>query len=208
VTVVGTGGDALIQLRERPIELVLLDILLPDMNGFDVCRQVRQFSHVPVVMLTSLNRPDDIVLGFDLGADDYITKPFRIREVQVRIEAIMRRLQWRDIRLPNEHLHASGVAINERTQEVRVRGEIVHLTPIEYRLLRYLMERANRPVSKEELFEQVWGYDLAGGTNLVEVAVRRLRNKIEESPSHPALIVTVHAVGYKFVSDSSGSPTG
>ncbi|MCC6168493.1 MAG: response regulator transcription factor [Caldilineaceae bacterium] len=208
VTIAGTGADALTQVRAQPIELVLLDILLPDMSGFDVCREIRGFSHVPIVMLTSLNRPDDIVQGFDLGADDYITKPFRIREVQVRIEAIMRRMQWRETYQNTDHLHASGVSVNERAQEVRVRGAVVYLTPIEYRLLRYLMERANRPVSKKELFEQVWGYDLAGGTNLVEVAVRRLRNKIEEAPSHPLIIVTVHAIGYKFVSESSGRPTG
>jgi DNA-binding response OmpR family regulator len=195
-------------LREVAIELVLLDILLPDMSGFDVCREIRRVSQLPVVMLTSLNRTDDIVQGFDLGADDYITKPFRMREVQVRIDAILRRMQWRDAGTALEHLQVNCIVINERTQEVRVRGLPVHLTPIEYRLIRYLMERANRPISKEELFQQVWGYDLAGGTNLVEVAVRRLRNKIEEVPSHPQIIVTVHAVGYKLVSDSSGPSTG
>lgn len=203
MTIAATGADALAHLHKSAIELVLLDILLPDTNGFDVCREIRKFSYVPVVMLTSLNRTDDIVQGFDLGADDYITKPFRIREVQVRIEAILRRLQWHDVQVPSEHLQANGVTINERTQEVLVRGAPVHLTPIEYRLIRYLMERANRPISKEELFQHVWGYDLVGGTNLVEVAVRRLRNKIEEAPSHPQIIVTVHAVGYKFVTDSS-----
>lgn len=203
VTTAGTGLDALNALRRQNIELVLLDILLPDMNGFDVCREIRTFSQVPLVMLTSLNHTDDIVQGFDLGADDYITKPFRIREVQVRIDAILRRLQRYDPHPMSEILSGNGVSINERSQEVTVRGEEIHLTPIEYRLMRYLMERPNRPISKEELFREVWGYDLVGGTNLVEVAIRRLRNKIEETPAHPRLIVTVHAVGYKFVLDPS-----
>jgi len=206
VTLASTGGEALHLVRRLPIELMLLDIMLPDMSGFEVCRMVRQFSDVPLVMLTALNRPEDIVYGFDLGADDYITKPFRMREVQVRIDAILRRLRWQEHRSLTGQIQLNGVTLNERTQEVTVRGALIHLTPIEYRLLRYLMTRADRPISKEELFEQVWGYELVGGTNLVEVAIRRLRGKIEEKPSQPRLIVTVHAVGYKFVSEPAPSP--
>jgi DNA-binding response OmpR family regulator len=202
VTVVGCGQDALVTLRREPIEMVLLDIILPDMNGFDVCREVRKISEVPVVMLTSLNQPDDIVRGFDLGADDYVTKPFSLREVQGRIDAILRRVRWIEARPLTEQMLLNAVQLNERDQGVTVRGERVHLTPIEYRLLRYLMHRPDRPVSKGELFREVWGYDLAGGTNLVEVAVRRLRGKIEQDPSSPELVVTVHTVGYKFI----GSP--
>lgn len=208
VTVAGNGIDALKLVRTQPIDLILLDILLPDINGFEVCREIRKFSHIPIVMLTSLSRPDDIVQGFDLGADDYITKPFRIREVQVRIEAILRRLHWSETRRPNDPISANGVTVNEHTQEIIVRGRVVHLTPIEYRLIRYLIDRANRPISKEELFQQVWGYGMSGGTNLVEVAIRRLRNKIEEVPSQPRIIVTVHAIGYKFAVDSSGPSAG
>ncbi len=199
VTVVGTGQEALTTLRRDPIEMVLLDILLPDMSGFDVCREVRKISDVPLVMLTALNQPDDIVRGFDLGADDYVTKPFSLREVQGRIDAILRRVRWIEARPLTEQMTLNAVQLNERDQGVIVRGTRVHLTPIEYRLLRYLMHRPDRPVSKEELFREVWGYDLAGGTNLVEVAVRRLRGKIEEDPSSPELVVTVHTVGYKFI---------
>jgi len=199
VTVVGAGREALSALRLEPIEMVLLDIILPDMNGFDVCREVRKISDVPLVMLTSLNQPEDIVRGFDLGADDYVTKPFSLREVQGRIDAILRRVRWIEARPLTEQVTLNAVQLNERDQGVIVRGARVHLTPIEYRLLRYLMRRPDRPVSKEELFHEVWGYDLAGGTNLVEVAVRRLRGKIEEDPSSPELVVTVHTVGYKFI---------
>ncbi len=199
ITVVGEGRAALTVLRAEPIEMVLLDIMLPDMSGFDVCREIRKISDVPLVMLTSLNQPDDIVKGFDLGADDYVTKPFSLREVQGRIDAILRRVRWIEARPLTEQVTLNAVQLNERDQGVIVRGERVHLTPIEYRLLRYLMRRPDRPVSKEELFREVWGYDLAGGTNLVEVAVRRLRGKIEEEPSDPELVITVHTVGYKFV---------
>jgi DNA-binding response OmpR family regulator len=187
-------------IRHEPIELVLLDILLPDMSGFEICREVRKFSDVPVVMLTALNRTEDIVQGFSLGADDYITKPFSLREVQGRLEAILRRIRWIEARPLSDQFNLNGVILNERTQTVTARDREVHLTPIEFRLLRYLMHRPDRPISKEELFSQVWGYELVGGTNLVEVAIRRLRSKIEEDASTPKLIITVHTVGYKFVS--------
>jgi DNA-binding response OmpR family regulator len=205
VSLARTGGEALHMIRHEPIELVLLDILLPDMSGFDVCREVRKFSDVPVVMLTALNRTEDIVQGFSLGADDYITKPFSLREVQGRLEAILRRIRWIEARPLSDQFNLNGVTLNERTQTVTARDREVHLTPIEFRLLRYLMHRPDRPISKEELFSQVWGYELVGGTNLVEVAIRRLRSKIEEDASIPKLIITVHTVGYKFVSQADES---
>lgn len=201
VSLARTGSEALHMIRHEPIELVLLDILLPDMSGFDICQEVRKFSDVPVVMLTALNRTEDIVQGFSLGADDYITKPFSLREVQGRLEAILRRIRWIEARPLSDQFNINGVILNERTQTVIARDHEVHLTPIEFRLLRYLMHRPDRPISKDELFAQVWGYELVGGTNLVEVAIRRLRSKIEEDASSPKLIVTVHTVGYKFVSN-------
>lgn len=194
-----TGTDALQILSEEPVELVLLDIMLPDTNGFDVCRTIRTFSDVPIVMLTALNRTEDIVRGFDLGADDYVTKPFSLREIEGRIEAIIRRVHMLAQQQPTDQISLNGVTLNERTQTVTIRNTEINLTPIEYRLLHHLMVRADRPVSKRELFELVWGYDLTDGSNLVEVAIRRLRNKIEVTSSAPTHIVTVHAAGYKFV---------
>jgi len=208
VTAVGSGREALTALSHEPIEMVLLDILLPDMSGFDVCREIRRTSDVPLVILTSLDQPEDIIRGFDLGADDYVTKPFSVREVQGRIEAILRRVRWVEMRPLSEQIFLNSVHLNERDQGVTVRGTRVYLTPIEYRLLRHLMYRSDRPVSKEELFREVWGYDLVGGTNLIEVAVRRLRGKIEENPSDPKLVVTMHAVGYKFIGSPRPVDTG
>jgi two-component system, OmpR family, response regulator RpaB len=199
VAVVGTGAEALQMLRSEPIELVLLDIMLPDTNGFEVCRKIRAFSDVPLVILTALNRTEDIVRGFDMGADDYVTKPFSLREIEGRIDAILRRVRMLAQQPLTEQISLNGVTLNERTQTVTIGDDLIHLTPIEYRLLQYLMQRADRPISKRELFEHVWGYGMTGDANLVEVAIRRLRNKVEETPATPARIVTVHTAGYKFV---------
>ncbi len=192
------GREALERLAEDSIDLVLLDIIMPGMDGFEVCRVLREQSDVPIVMLTALNRSDDVVRGFGLGADDYITKPFSFREVQVRIEAILRRVYWQDRSVVPSRPETGDIVLNTDAHEAQVRGRTVQLTPIEYRLLRYMMGMPNRAVSKSELFRQVWGYDMVGSTNLVEVAVRRLREKIEEDPSNPVYLVTVHGVGYKF----------
>jgi len=203
------GGEALEIFNENSIDLVLLDVVMPEMDGFDTCTELRRRSDVPIVMLTALNRPDDIVRGFNLGADDYITKPFSFREVEVRLQAIMRRVSWINEQ-PEVHILEFGdVTLNDEVHEVTVRGELVHLTPIEYQLMHRLMSAPDRPIDKKDLFKSVWGYDLVGGTNLVEVAVRRLRSKIELDPSDPNCVLTVRGVGYKFSSkvDISGSPS-
>ena len=171
---------------------------MPGMDGFATCVELSKRSNVPVVMLTALNRPDDIVHGFGLGADDYITKPFTFREVEARLQAIMRRMSWMESQLDLQVLAFHDIVLNDEIHEVRVRGDIVHLTPIEYQLLRYLMSMPDKPVSKQDLFRNVWGYDMAGGTNLVEVAVRRLREKIEKDASSPEYLLTVRGAGYKF----------
>jgi DNA-binding response OmpR family regulator len=201
VSVARNGREALEVVASRKIDLVLLDIMMPEMDGFTACTELRKRSDIPIVMLTALNRPDDIVHGFNLGADDYITKPFTFREVEVRLQAILRRVYWSQERLDPSILTANEIVLNDDKHEVSVRGEIVHLTPIEYQLLRYLMTSPDRPISKDLLFQHVWGYDLIGGTNLVEVAMRRLREKIETDPSQPVYLLTVRGAGYKFNSE-------
>jgi two-component system, OmpR family, response regulator RpaB len=194
----GNGKEAMEVFKQMPIDLVLLDILMPDMDGYGLCSELRQRSDVPIIMLSALNRPDDVVYGFSLGADDYIAKPFQFREVEVRIQAILRRVAWLKERPDFNILAYNEIVLDSEAHEVRVRGELVHLTPIEFQLLRYLMKMPDKPVSKNELFQSVWGYDLVGDTNLVEVAIRRLREKIEENPSEPAYLLTVRGTGYKF----------
>jgi DNA-binding response OmpR family regulator len=194
------SGKAALEIaaKARP-DLVLLDVMMPEMDGFTTCIELRKRTDVPVVLLTALNRPDDIVHGFSLGADDYITKPFTFKEVEVRLQAILRRMNWNQERVTQQQvITVQDVMVNDDVHEVTVRGESVHLTPIEYQLLRTLMNSPDKPVSKEDLFQSVWGYNMAGGTNLVEVAMRRLREKVESDPSNPIYLLTVRGVGYKF----------
>lgn len=199
VLIARNGREALEVVAARKVDLVLLDVMMPVMNGFETCQELRKRTDVPIVLLTALNRPDDIVHGFSLGADDYITKPFIFREVEVRLQAILRRMNWNLERITQEQvIQVQDIVVNDDVHEVTVRGEIVHLTPIEYQLLRTLMNSPDKPVSKEDLFQSVWGYNIAGGTNLVEVAMRRLREKVEQDPSSPVYLLTVRGVGYKF----------
>jgi DNA-binding response OmpR family regulator len=194
------GNEAMQLFKQMPIDLVLLDILMPAMDGHTLCAELRKRSDVPIIMLSALNRPDDVVHGFSLGADDYISKPFQFREVEVRIQAILRRVAWLKERPDFNIISCREIVLDNDAHEVRVRGELVHLTPIEFQLLRYLMKLPDKPVSKNELFQSVWGYDLVGDTKLVEVAIRRLREKIEENPSQPGYLLTVRGTGYKFSS--------
>jgi DNA-binding response OmpR family regulator len=192
-----SGREALAHFAKDAVDLILLDIVLPDMSGFEVCQTIRAQSDIPIVMLTALNHTDDILRGFELGADDYITKPFAPSELLGRISAIVRRLDWQDAKAGRAGFIFGDMALDEGLERATVAGQTVCLSPIEARLLRYLMEHPNRAISKEELFQEVWGYELAGGTNLVEAAVRRLRTKVEEMPSTPTRILTVHGLGYK-----------
>ena len=203
VVVAHNGREALALVAKHKVDLVLLDVMMPEMDGFATCTELRKLSDMPIVMLTALNRPDDIVTGFNLGADDYITKPFTFREVVVRLQAILRRVNWNQGHSMSKGLVIDDVTIDEEQHEVRVRGELVHLTPIEFQLLHFLMNSPDRTVSKDDLFRNVWGYDMVGGTNLVEVAMRRLREKVEKDPSQPDYLVTVRGAGYKFSSQSS-----
>ncbi len=198
VITANNGQEALELFNHNPADLVLMDVMMPIMDGFTACVELRKRSDVPIVMLSALNRPDDIVYGFSLGADDYICKPFTFREVEARLQAIVRRIAWINERPDFQVMAFNDVVMDDDLHEVRVRDKVVHLTPTEYQLLRHLMSLPDRPVSKDELFQHVWGYSVAGGTNLVEVAMRRLREKIEEDPSQPSFLLTVRGAGYKF----------
>ncbi len=187
-------------LRDMP-DLVILDIMMPKRNGLEVLQEIRRRSDVPVIMLTALGRPDDVVKGLYLGADDYIPKPFTFKEVEARVRAALRRARWAREQRPPGVLQGCGVWLDAAAREVRVDGQPVHLTRIEFDLLYYLMCHRGQAVDKATLFREVWGYDYQGESNLVEVAIRRLRMKIEEDPTRPRRIVTVRGVGYKFCPD-------
>jgi DNA-binding response OmpR family regulator len=199
VVTASDGTEALSVFASYDFDLVLLDILMPGIDGFDVCSEIRRVSGVPIVMLTALNRPEDIVLGLELGADTYITKPFTFKEVEARIRAILRRATGRTESEFVQVLERGDVKLDSDLRAVTVAGNLVELTRTEYRLLHSLMTNAERPLSKDRLLETVWGYEASDtNSNIVELAIRRLRKKVEDDPSQPRRLVTVRGVGYKF----------
>ncbi len=192
------GQQALEIFDKTPVDLVILDVMMPKLDGFTVCQEIRRQSDVPIMIITALGNTSDVVKGLEAGADDYISKPFTFKEVLARVKALLRRAEWAKEDFSARNITIGDISVDVETQEVIVRDKNIHLAPTEFALLRYLMERAGKPVNKRDIFQAVWGTEYVGGTNLVEVAVRRLREKIEEDPSKPVYIQTVRGVGYKF----------
>jgi two-component system response regulator MtrA len=191
--VVGDGTRALPAVRELKPDVVLLDLMLPGMNGIDVCRAIRSESGVPIVMLTAKTDTVDIVLGLESGADDYVVKPFKPKELIARIRARVRRTETE----PAEQLSIGDVTIDVPAHQVVRTGEQVSLTPLEFDLLVALARKPRQVFTREVLLEQVWGYRHAADTRLVNVHVQRLRSKVERDPEHPEVVLTVRGVGYK-----------
>ncbi|MGD8965923.1 MAG: response regulator transcription factor [Anaerolineae bacterium] len=201
VLVAPTGQEALALARSRDPHLILLDIRLPDISGFDVCRQLRNEEfRQPIVMLTARDEEVDKVLGLELGADDYVVKPYSLRELISRIRAMLRRAYGELApRAAGDRLRFGEIEIDLDTLRVTRRGEPVDLTPTEFRLLRGLASRPGRPLSRETLIEDVWGYSSdVGSQRTVDAHMRHLRMKLEDDPAHPRWLVTVRGVGYKF----------
>jgi two-component system, OmpR family, response regulator MtrA len=191
--VVGDGTRALPAVRELRPDVVLLDLMLPGMNGIDVCRAIRTESGVPIVMLTAKSDTVDIVLGLESGADDYVVKPFKPKELIARIRARVRRTETE----PAEQLAIGDVTIDVPAHQVARAGEQIALTPLEFDLLVALARKPRQVFTREVLLEQVWGYRHAADTRLVNVHVQRLRSKVERDPEHPEVVLTVRGVGYK-----------
>jgi two-component system response regulator MtrA len=194
---VTNGLEALTAFEKQPVDVVILDVMMPYVDGFEACQRIREQSDVPIVILTSRDGTDDIVHGFELGADDYITKPFKTAELIARVESILRRVEGYKSRRAPPIVRIGPIEIDEPRHRVTVRGVEVNLTPMEFELLYFLAANAGQVFDRETLFREVWGYEYVGETNLVDVCVRRLREKVEETPSRPRLIVTVRGVGYK-----------
>ncbi|HMQ33624.1 MAG TPA: response regulator transcription factor [Chloroflexaceae bacterium] len=197
LTAVTNGLEALKAFERLPYDVVILDVMMPYVDGFEACQRIREKSDVPIVILTSRDGTDDIVHGFELGADDYITKPFKTAELIARVEAILRRVEGYKSRRAPPIVRVGPIEIDEPRHRVTVRGAEANLTPMEFELLYFLAANAGQVFDRETLFREVWGYEYVGETNLVDVCVRRLREKVEETPSRPRLIVTVRGVGYK-----------
>lgn len=179
-------------------DLVLLDLMLPGLSGEDVCKEIRRSSAVPIIMLTARDTEIDRVVGLELGADDYVTKPFSSRELLARIKAVLRRSS-RDGVGSDGVLEAGGIRLDPDRFEATVNGGPVHLPRKEFELLELLMENAGRVLTREKLIDEVWGSDYFGDTRTLDVHIKRLRAKCEADPHAPAHIVTVRGLGYKFV---------
>jgi len=200
-----TGMEALEAIRTRLPDIVLLDVMLPDLDGFETLRMLREFSNIPVIMLTAKGEENDRVYGLELGADDYITKPFGPRELSSRIKAVMRRVQD-SARTPDQAILKidDRLSVDYNRREVIVEGERIKLRPTEYRLLRHLIENAGWTVPHDQLLAKVWGYEYRDEAHYVRLYVNYLREKIEEDPSNPRYILTERGVGYRFADFKSG----
>ena len=193
------GEEALKLAKENAYDLILLDIMLPKNDGFEVCQQIREFSDVPIVMLTARNDDMDKILGLEYGADDYITKPFNILEVKARIKAIMRRTGKRDQGQVNDKMIVKGsMRIDCESRRVVIDDNEVNLTAKEFDLLELLAMNPNKVYSRENLLNIVWGYEYPGDARTVDVHIRRLREKVETNPSDPKYVYTKWGVGYYF----------
>ena len=188
------GAEAVPAFRNFDPDLILLDLMLPGMNGIDICREIRKESAVPIVMLTARTDTVDVVLGLESGADDYITKPFKPKELIARIRARLRRTEAED---PADIFEVGDLTIDVPQHTVTRGDEEIQLTPLEFDLLVEMARKPNQVHSREELLESVWGYRNASDTRLVNVHVQRLRSKIEHDPENPEIILTVRGVGYK-----------
>ncbi len=196
VTEAADGAAGLASYARAGADLVLLDLMMPGMPGTEVCRQLRATSNVPIIMVTARDSEVDTVVGLELGADDYITKPFSHRELVARIRAVLRR--GAEVDLTPDVVEAGGVRMDVERHELIVRGEPVKLALKEFELLELLLRNAGRVLTRGQLIDRVWGPDYVGDTKTLDVHIKRLRGKIEENPADPKLLLTVRGLGYRF----------
>ena len=196
-TVVADGALALTTFDQSGADLVLLDLMLPGLSGTEVCRELRQRSSVPIIMLTAKDSEVDIVVGLELGADDYVTKPYSTRELLARIRAVLRR-QTDDSDLDDGVLTAGPVRMDVDKHQVTVDGREIAMPLKEFELLELLLRNAGRVLTRGQLIDRVWGADYFGDTKTLDVHVKRIRSKIEPDPSNPRMLVTVRGLGYRF----------
>ncbi|MBM3658969.1 MAG: response regulator transcription factor [Actinobacteria bacterium] len=194
------GPEAIDRFDATHPELVILDVMLPRMSGVDVCREIRTRSQVPIIMVTARNAEIDAVVGLEVGADDYVTKPFRLRELVARVRAALRRAPRADAPAgtAEEQIEIGDVRVDVARHEVVVRGTLVPLPLKEFELLELLMLNAGRVLTRDVLIDRIWGPNYYGDTKTLDVHVKRLRSKIEDDPAHPTRIVTVRGVGYRY----------
>jgi two-component system KDP operon response regulator KdpE len=200
VTIALDGQNGLQQFHEKQPHLVILDVMMPHIDGWETCRRIRDVSTVPVIMLTALGSHQDIVKGLKMGADDYLVKPFHPEELQARVEAVLRRVRMPAPAAETSPLRFGGgdLIIDPANHQVMVQRKAIDLTPTEYDLLLFMAKRAGRILSTDVIFENVWPYDADAGPDSVKWYIWRLRNKIEKDPRNPRYILTERGIGYRF----------
>ena len=199
VEVAATGRTALEMFEAADYDLILLDLMLPELPGTEVCRSIRQHSNVPIIMLTAKDTEVDIVVGLELGADDYITKPYSSRELLARVRAMLRRAPSEPAaETAPELLESHGIVIDPDRHEVHVRGERVQMPLREFELLSFLMRNEGRVLTRGQLIDRIWGSDYFGDTKTLDVHIKRVRAKVEEQPKQPKIVHTIRGVGYRF----------
>jgi two-component system, OmpR family, response regulator RegX3 len=204
VSVARDGAEALDMFDDVQPDLVLLDVMLPKVSGLDVCRELRARSSVPIIMVTAKGAEIDTVVGLEVGADDYVTKPYRLRELVARMRAVLRRRASDDtvaaVVPTDEAVEVGDVRVDHERHEVLIRGDDVRLPLKEFELLALLLENAGRVLTRETLIDRVWGADYVGDTKTLDVHIKRLRSKVELDPANPTRIVTIRGLGYKYES--------
>jgi two-component system, OmpR family, KDP operon response regulator KdpE len=193
------GQQSLEQIESKEPTLVLLDVRMPGLNGFEVCKRIREFSTVPIIIVTAREQEEDRIRGLDLGADDYLTKPFGMGELLARVRAVLRRGQWDAIKSDQEsrpQITVGDLTINLVQQQVSVQGRVVELTPTEYHVVAYLAQNIGRIVTPDLLLEHVWGEEYVSEHHLLIVNINRVRRKMEPDPAHPIYIITRKGIGY------------
>ena len=200
ISIADNGKDGLEQFKSQDFDLVLLDLMIPELSGIEVCRAIRATSQVPIIMLTAKDSEIDKVVGLELGADDYVTKPYSSRELVARIKAVLRRGSIEpDSLSDNSGVHeVAGIRMDTERHQVSVNGRQIALPLKEFELLEFLLRNAGRVLTRGQLIDRVWGGDYYGDTKTLDVHIKRLRSKIESDPANPVLIQTIRGLGYKF----------
>lgn len=200
VRIARDGAEALTMFDAVRPDLVLLDLMLPKMSGLEVCRRIRSQANVPIIMVTARDAEIDTVVGLEVGADDYVTKPYRIRELVARMRAVLRRSSGSEPGGPEGALSVGDVSLDSDRHEVTLRGQLVRLPLREFEVLELLMSHAGRVVTRDTLIDRVWGGDYVGDTKTLDVHIKRLRAKLEDDPANPSRITTIRGLGYRYES--------
>ena len=198
VTTAANGLEALAQYESNLVDIILLDVMMPNMDGLETLRRIRQQSRIPVIVLSALGEESDKVKALNIGADDYLTKPFGVNELLARVKAVMRRASWSDAPDVEGQLVQGEIVVDIERHKVTVRGEEVDLTPTEFNLLVYLMGHTNRLLTHQAILKNVWGHEYGNEAEYLRVYIGRLRQKIEEDPANPCYLKTERGLGYSF----------